>query len=89
MHAEEVAEEQSQVLDEFLVSRIALRVRGLEIQAERNKRGDRGQDLREHLDKLLIIVPGLARPAGLETTDLCQALKRHVSELRRLEEACA
>lgn len=89
MHAKEVAEEESEVLDELLVSRVALRVCGLEIQAQGDKGGDGGQDLSEHLDQLLVVRAGLARPAGLQTTNLCQALECHVPELGYLQEARA
>lgn len=87
VHAEEIAKEQRQVLDEFLVARVAGRVGRLQVHAERNDVGDGRQDLGEHLDEGLAIVGLLARRTSyLQTTNLGQTLESNVSELGNLQE---
>lgn len=86
MHAEEVAKEQGQVLDEFLVARIAGRIGRLQVHAERNNVGDGRQNLGKHLDEGLAIVGLLARRTSyLQTTNLGQALEGNVAELGNLQ----
>lgn len=86
MHPEEVAQEQGEVLDELLVTRIALRIRRFQVHRKRDEVGDCGQNLGKHLDELLVVRVGLARPSRLQTANLGQALERHVPELGHLKE---
>ena len=89
MHAEEVAEEQGQVLDKLLVPRVAAGVGSLEVERDGDDVGNGGQDLGEHLDELLVVRVGLAGASSLEAADLGQALKGDVPELGDGEEARA
>ena len=87
VHTEEVAKEQRQVLDEFLIAGVTGRICRLQVHAERNDVGDGRKDLGEHLDKGLAIVGLLTRRTSyLQTTDLGQALEGNVTELGNLQE---
>lgn len=85
MHTEEVAEKEGQVLDELLITGVTLRVCRFQVHCQGDEVGDSGQDFSKHLHELLVIVVRLARAAGLQTSDLGQALEGHIPELRNLE----
>jgi hypothetical protein len=87
VHPVKVAEEEGQVLDELLITRIALRVRRLEVHIQGDDVGNGSQDFGEHLDQLLIVCIDLARAACLQTANLCQALQCDIPELWHLEES--
>ncbi len=86
MHAKEVAEKEGQVQDELLISRVAGRVGGSQVQREWDDLGDRGQHGREHLDELLIVHGGRV---DVKATNLGQAFQGDVSKLGHRKEAVA
>jgi hypothetical protein len=84
MNTEEICEEQREVLDKLLVLRVAGIIGRLEVKGKGYNLGNRSQNFREHLNKLLVIRIILA---CLQTTNLCQALQSNISELWHLQKA--
>lgn len=86
VHSEEIAKEESQILYELLIPRVAAWICALEIKRNGNDVSNGSQGLGEHLNKLLVVRVGLAGAASLKATNLSKALHGDVAELRRREE---
>lgn len=55
MHSEEVAKEQSQILDELLIPGIAAGVSRLQVERDWDNFGDGRENLSKHLYQLLVV----------------------------------
>lgn len=84
MVREEVCEEESKVLDEFLIATVAGSVSCLEVEREGDNSRDGRHGVGEHGNELLVVLL-----LSLKTTDFCQALESDIAELGNFKEATA